>query len=57
MKIYVRDNRAVCPVCSGLITASQNFYFCNDCDFACIDIEDGKTDGEVIIEQIRGCSE
>lgn len=57
MKLYVRDNRAICPVCSGLITARQNYYFCNDCNFTCTGIEDGEIDGEVIVESIGADSE
>lgn len=52
MKIFVRDNRAVCPCCSGLITARQNYYFCFDCGSAFIGIEDGRIEGEVIIEPV-----
>lgn len=51
MKLFVRDNRAVCPDCSGLITARQNYYFCNDCRAEYIGIEDGRTDGEVIVNE------
>lgn len=52
MKLFVRDNRAVCPHCSGLITARQNYYFCFDCGSIFIGIEDGNTEGEVIIEPV-----
>lgn len=50
MKLFVRDNRAVCPSCSGLITTRQNFYFCNDCRAAYIGKGEGRTEGEVIID-------
>lgn len=50
MKLFVRDNRAVCPCCSGLITAKQNYYFCVDCGSVFIGIEEGSIEGEVIIE-------
>lgn len=50
MILYVRDNRAVCPSCSGLITARQNFYFCSDCKSSYIGIREGRTEGEVIVE-------
>lgn len=53
MKLFVRDNRAVCPACSGLITARQNYYFCNDCEAVYIGIEDGRTEGEVIVEEVE----
>lgn len=51
MKLYVRDNRAVCPFCSGMISAKQNYYFCVDCGSVFIGIEEGQIEGEVIIEQ------
>ena len=52
MKLFVRDNKAVCPSCSGLITARQNFYFCSDCGSAYIGIEHGRIEGEVIVEAV-----
>lgn len=54
MKLFVRDNRAVCPACSGLITARQNYYFCNDCKSVYVGIEEGRTEGEVIVEKNGG---
>lgn len=53
MKLYVRDNRSICPSCSGLITARQNFYFCNDCGSAYIGIKDGRIEGEVMVEPVE----
>lgn len=51
MKIFVRDNHAICPACSGLITARQNYYLCNDCKSEYIGIEEGSTEGEVIVKE------
>lgn len=51
MKLFVRDNRAVCPECSGLITARQNYYLCNDCKSVYVGIEDGRTEGEVVVKK------
>ena len=57
MKIFVRDNRAVCPCCSGLITARQNYYFCNDCQSTYIGVENGRTEGEVFVNEVIPCAE
>lgn len=54
MKINVRDNRAVCPICSGLIIARQNYYFCVDCKSVYIGIDQGYTEDEVIVEPVWG---
>lgn len=54
MKLYVRDNRAICPSCSGLVTARQNYYSCVDCKATYIGVEDGLIEGEVIIERVCG---
>lgn len=54
MTILVRDNKAVCPSCSGLISAKQNYYFCIDCGQAYIGTGEGQTEGEVIVEDIGG---
>ena len=54
MILFVRDNRAVCPSCSGLISAKQNYYFCIDCGHAYIGTGEGRTEGEVIVEDIGG---
>lgn len=48
--IFVRDNRAVCPSCSGLLITKQNSYTCIDCGQAYIGIGEGRTEGEVIVE-------
>lgn len=53
MKLFVRDNRAVCPECSGFITTKQNYYFCIDCGKIYVGIDCGRTEGEVIVEEIR----
>lgn len=54
MRINVRDNRAVCPFCSGLIIAKQNYYFCVDCGQAYIGIDAGVAENEVIVEYAGG---
>ena len=54
MKINARDNRAICPICSGLIIARQNYYFCYDCGAVYIGIDRGYTEGEVIVEHVCG---
>lgn len=54
MKINARDNRAVCPICSGLIIARQNYYFCIDCKSTYIGIDRGYTEDEVIVERVCG---
>lgn len=56
MKLFVRDNRAVCPACSGLITARYNYYLCNDCKSVYVGIEDGRTEGEVIVSEVIPCA-
>lgn len=56
MILFVRDNRAVCPACSGLITARQNYYSCNDCGSVFIGITDGRIEGEVIVEEVIPCA-
>ncbi len=50
MFIFSRDNRAVCPECSGLIVGRGNYYFCIDCGNSFIGMDQGRTDGEIIIE-------
>lgn len=52
MILYVRDNRAMCPSCSGLITARQNYYICLDCRSAFIGIDHGRVEGEVIVKTV-----
>ncbi|MBD5550462.1 MAG: hypothetical protein HDQ96_04695 [Lachnospiraceae bacterium] len=52
MILYVQDNKAVCPSCSGMVTARQNFYFCSDCGSAYIGIGHGRVEGEVIVETV-----
>lgn len=54
MILFVRDNRAVCPSCSGLMVARQNRYTCIDCRQAYIGIAAGRIEGEVIVEEIGG---
>lgn len=49
MIIFVRDNRAVCPSCSGLLTARGNRYTCVDCGQAYIGTGEGRIEGEVIL--------
>jgi len=49
MIIFVRDNRAVRPSCSGLMTGRQNFYTCIDCRQGYIGIAEGRMEGEVIV--------
>lgn len=49
MIIFVRDNRAVCPSCSGLMTARQNRYICIDCRQEYVGIAGGRIEGEVIV--------
>lgn len=54
MTILVRDNKAMCPSCSGLMVARQNRYTCIDCRQAYIGIAAGRIEGEVIVEGIGG---
>lgn len=54
MKINARDNRAVCPICSGLIIARQNYYFCVDCGSAYVGIDQGYAENEIIVERVCG---
>lgn len=49
MKIFVRDNRAVCPSCSGLVIGRQNLYTCIDCRQEYVGIAAGRLEGEVIV--------
>lgn len=53
MKLFVRDNRAICTCCSGLVTAKKNYYFCTDCGAVFIGVEDGDIEGEVIVAPAR----
>lgn len=52
MKLYVRGNRSICPLCGGLITARQNYYFCIDCKAVYIGVEDGLIEGEVVVDRV-----
>ena len=52
MKLYVRDNRSIRPLYSGLITARQNYYSCVDCKAVYIGVEDGLIEGEVVVERV-----
>lgn len=54
MKIFVRDNRAKCPSCSGLLTAKQDSYTCIDCGQAYIGTGEGRIEGEVIVKETTG---
>lgn len=49
MIIFVRDNRAVCPSCSGLMAGRQNVYTCIDCRQEYVGVAEGRTEGEVIV--------
>lgn len=49
MIIFVRDNRAVCPSCSGLMIGRQNLYTCIDCRQEYVGIAAGRLEGEVIV--------
>lgn len=52
MKLFVRDNRAICPVCSGLITVNKEYYTCIDCGVTYIGIDEGQVECEVIVEKV-----
>ena len=54
MVIFSRDNRAVCPECSGLMVGRGNYYFCLDCGVSFIGVDRGRTDGEIVIEPFDG---
>lgn len=53
MVLFVRDNKAICPFCSGLITARQNRYTCIDCRQEYIGIDEGRIEGEVMVECVE----
>lgn len=53
MILFLRDNRAVCPECSGLIVGRGNYYFCSDCGSSFLGVDQGRIDGEIIIEPLH----
>ena len=54
MEIIVRDSRAVCPNCSGLLRAAVPYqiYVCNDCKRRFRAVEEGCTDSSVIVKEV-----
>ena len=56
MEIIVRDSRAVCPNCSGLLRAAVPFqmYECHDCKKRYAADENGYTDSSVVVKEIGG---
>ena len=56
MEIIVRDSRALCPNCSGLLRAAVPFqiYVCHDCKKRYTAVEDGYTDSSVVLKEIGG---
>ena len=54
MEIIVRDSRAVCPNCSGLLRVAVPYqiYVCYDCKRRYAAVEDGYTDSSVVVKEI-----
>lgn len=56
MEIIVRDSKAVCPNCSGLLREAVPFqiYVCHDCKKRYKAVEDGYTDSSVVVKEMGG---
>ena len=54
MEIMIRDSRAVCTNCSGLLRVAVPFqiYVCHDCKKRYKAVKEGYTDSSVVVKEI-----